>query len=379
MTETPPPLEDRLRAHFADRAAREPLEEPDLDAVMAGRRLVALPPAAGRRRPPFRWMAVGGVAAACAVAAATLVALDAGRGRVDMAPPAHRPTTTTERHPSPAPGPTTSPPPPSAPGTTTAPDPAAPPPTTPGTAVSVSRGEVLGWWDGQGWVEPDPDRTAPVAGGEQYQIVHLGDTVTNATGSVLRTGCDIASDRPSAVDVGPPQTGSDRDSSPVAVTGVPDPRPRPVTVIDPSGATYRAAAAEVLAGLGIDDPQPAVRQVVRGDLAGDGTYEVFVVVERLTDPEGLIAGKGDYSVVFMRRMVAGELRTFVVAQSIADSGAGGTRFVQAHDLDALADLNGDGRMEVVVGYRYYEGAGTAVYEVAPNGGLVQVLHRGCGV
>jgi FG-GAP repeat len=106
---------------------------------------------------------------------------------------------------------------------------------------------------------------------------------------------------------------------------------------------------------------------------------VFVVVERLTDPEGLIAGKGDYSVVFMRRMVAGELRTFVVAQWIADSGAGGTRFVQAHDLDALADLNGDGRMEVVVGYRYYEGAGTAVYEVAPNGGLVQVLHRGCGV
>jgi hypothetical protein len=378
MTDTPPPLEDRLRAHFADRAAREPLEEPDLDAVMAGRRLVALP-SAGRHRPPVRWMVVGGVAAACAVAAATVVvALDANHERVDVAPPANGPTTTTERDPSPAPRPTTSSPPPSAPVTATAPDPAPPPP-TPGSAVAVSRGEVLGWWDGQGWVEPDPDRTAPVAGGEQYQIVHLGDAVTNATGSVLRTGCDVASDRPSAVDVGPPQTGSDRDSSPVAVTGVPDPRPRPVTVIDPSGATYRAAAAEVLAGLGIDDPQPAVRQVVRGDLAGDGTYEVFVVVERLTDPEGLIAGPGDYSVVFMRRMVAGELRTFVVAQSIADSGAGGTRFVQAHELDALADLNGDGRMEVVVGYRYYEGAGTAVYEVAPNGGLVQVLHRGCGV
>jgi hypothetical protein len=375
MTETPP-LEDRLRAHFAERAAREPLEDSDLDAVMGGRRLVALPPAAGRRRPPLRWMAVGGVAAACAVAA-TLVALDANHERVDVAPPTPRPTTT-EHHPSPAPGPTTSSPRPSAPGITTAPDPAAPPPTTPGTAVSVSRGEVLGWWDGQGWVQPDPDRTAPVAGGEQYQVVHLGDTVTDATGSGLRTGCD-PSGRPSAVDVGLPQPGSDRDSGPVAVTGVPEPRPRPVTVIDPSGATYRAAAAEVLAGLGIDDPQPAVRQVVRGDLAGDGTYEVFVVVERLTDPEGLIAGKGDYSVVFMRRMVAGELRTFVVAQSIADSRAGGTRFVQAHDLDALADLNGDGRMEVVVGYRYYEGAGTAVYEVAPDGGLVQVLYRGCGV
>lgn len=376
MTETPPPLEDRLRAHFADRAAREPLEEPDLDAVMAGRRLVALPTSA-RRRPPVRWMALGGVAAACAVAAATLVALDANHERVDVSPPADEPSATTERDPSPAPGPPISAPPPSAPVTRITPDPA-PPPATPGTAVAVSRGEVLGWWDGQGWVQADPDRTAPVAGGEQYQIVHLGDTVTNATGSGLRTGCDVASDRPSAVDVGLPPPSSDRDSSPVAVTGVPDPRPRPVTVVDPSGPTYRAAA-EVLAWLGIDDPQPAVRQVVRGDLAGDGTIEVFVVVERLTDPEGLIAGPGDYSVVFMRRMVGGELRTFVVAQSIADSRAGGARFVQVHDVDALADLNGDGRMEVVVGYRHHEGAGTLVYEVALDGGLVQVLDRGCGV
>ena len=32
-----PPLEERLRAHFADRAANEPVPPPDLDRVMARR------------------------------------------------------------------------------------------------------------------------------------------------------------------------------------------------------------------------------------------------------------------------------------------------------------------------------------------------------
>ena len=53
--------------------------------------------------------------------------------------------------------------------------------------------------------------------------------------------------------------------------------------------------------------------------------------------------------------------------------------MQVHDVDALVDLNGDGRMEVVVAYRYDESGGTVVYEVAPDGGLVPVLNRGCGV
>ncbi len=49
------------------------------------------------------------------------------------------------------------------------------------------------------------------------------------------------------------------------------------------------------------------------------------------------------------------------------------------DLVAVADLNGDGRMEVVIDDAYYEGSSTAVYELAGDGSLVRVIGAGCGV
>ena len=45
----------------------------------------------------------------------------------------------------------------------------------------------------------------------------------------------------------------------------------------------------------------------------------------------------------------------------------------------MADLNGDGRMEVVLSQRYYEGSSTVVYEFGDDGRLHQVLSAGCGV
>ena len=49
-----------------------------------------------------------------------------------------------------------------------------------------------------------------------------------------------------------------------------------------------------------------------------------------------------------------------------------------HDLVALLDLNGDGRMELVLYHTYYEGASTFAYSVA--GDQVQpAVGAGCGV
>jgi hypothetical protein len=44
----------------------------------------------------------------------------------------------------------------------------------------------------------------------------------------------------------------------------------------------------------------------------------------------------------------------------------------------MADLNGDGWMEVVVDTTHYEGFGVTVYELQPEGTLGEVLSRGCG-
>ena len=45
---------------------------------------------------------------------------------------------------------------------------------------------------------------------------------------------------------------------------------------------------------------------------------------------------------------------------------------------AIADLNGDGTMEVAIGSVYWESAGVAIYEFA-GGALHEVMSSGCGV
>ena len=49
-----------------------------------------------------------------------------------------------------------------------------------------------------------------------------------------------------------------------------------------------------------------------------------------------------------------------------------------HTLLAVADLNGDGRMEVVVDSKYYEGQSIYAYSFA-GGQAEDVLSVGCGV
>ena len=100
-----------------------------------------------------------------------------------------------------------------------------------------------------------------------------------------------------------------------AVRGVAAPRPGPVTVLDPTAPEYRDAAAQVLAELGADAQDPAVRQVVRVDLDGDGTDEVLVRAE-VADRASLRPVAGDYSVVFVRRLVGGTVQNTVVAADV---------------------------------------------------------------
>ena len=152
-------------------------------------------------------------------------------------------------------------------------------------------------------------------------------------------------------------------------------QPRPVEVLDPAAEVYRAAAAEVGASLGVAAPQPRVTQVVRADLDGDGTAEVVVAAEQLADPESPLATPGEWAALFVRRVVGGEVRTTVVASSVTTEET--APFIELFWTAAVADLNGDGDMEIVVNDRYYEGTGTTVFDDAV-GTPTEVLTAGCG-
>ncbi len=86
--------------------------------------------------------------------------------------------------------------------------------------------------------------------------------------------------------------------------------------------------------------------------------------------------------MLLRHVTGGEAETVLVrGDVVTEVEAGANNFpggyLSAADLVAVADLDGDGWLEVVVGTRYYEGSGVAVY--AWDGDAIDdVLVAGCG-
>jgi hypothetical protein len=153
--------------------------------------------------------------------------------------------------------------------------------------------------------------------------------------------------------------------------------PRPVEQLDPNGATYQTLVGEFLKRKGIKQPVVKVRTLVRTDLDADGSLDVVIEAAAFADGDryqGQVR-PGDYSVVFIRTIINKKVVEVPVDVFV---GARSDQFGHDSFLAALADVNGDGRIEIVVDDTVYEGSGTTVYEFR-NGKVKKVAEAGCGV
>jgi hypothetical protein len=239
-----------------------------------------------------------------------------------------------------------------------------------GTPMVAAGFGALGWWDGANWVQVEPTTALPVAGGEDYQVALIGLEAI-VVGGAPATLCEpvnnpgvvfeneqILGDWPGPIGVGV--------SAPWVIV------PHLVEQIEDDG-TYSAFAAEILLERGLDVPDPTLKQIVQTDLEGDGVNEVLVVAEDVS--EGLFAQDGDYSIAFVRRTVGGQVQTDILGESVivtADNPV-----VDSYSYGAVADLNGDARMEIVLTTAYYEGIFVEVWEYG-DGGPVARISTGCG-
>ena len=170
----------------------------------------------------------------------------------------------------------------------------------------------------------------------------------------------------------------------IAIAATWDAVPRKVRVIDPTQKNYVDAVRDFLKTKGIDQPKVKIDNIIRVDLDGDGEEEVLIsATNYLTDggPLPMRSPAGSYSCVLLRRVVAGKVETQLVEGEFHPKAyvrkEDSFDAPNAYKVIAVLDLDGDGKMEIVIASQYYEGEATTIYRCDPKK-CEMLLSVGCG-
>lgn len=160
--------------------------------------------------------------------------------------------------------------------------------------------------------------------------------------------------------------------------------PRKVQVLDPTQKVYLDAVGDFLKTKGISEPKAKIENIVRADLDGDGEEEVLISATNYFAKDESVPMRspaGSYSMVLLRRVVGGKVETQLVEGEFHPKAyvrkEDSFDAPNAYKVVAVLDLDGDGKMEIVVGSRYYEGEATTIYRCDPKK-IQDVLSVGCG-
>lgn len=231
---------------------------------------------------------------------------------------------------------------------------------------------ALGWWDGSDWVMAEDAGALPVVGGEDYQIARIGLQAITTAGpqTFVCEPLDIIGVEVDNVEL----LGEWPGPYGVAISAPWELQPHLFEPVTDDG-TYAAFAAELLSSRGLDVANPMIKQLFRTDLDGDGANEVLVVAEDVNP--SLIMDEGDYSIAFLRKVVQGVVETAILGATVIQ--AGDSQFGASYTVGAVADLSGDGKMEIVLDSAFFEGLSVEIVEyVNDDLGTLTQLQVGCG-
>jgi len=154
-------------------------------------------------------------------------------------------------------------------------------------------------------------------------------------------------------------------------------KPRPVAVTAKAPDAYRALAAAAFAGEPVDASTGNIEQLVVADLDGDGDDEALVSFESV-QPSAGPGAPGDLAALHLIDVSTRETDTVLLSTvDLQLPEDGPFPIIERYRVLDVADLNGDGLMEVVVHAWYYEGASVLVYTY-DGSKLTEVLATGCG-
>ncbi|HKR01715.1 MAG TPA: hypothetical protein VJT09_13635 [Pyrinomonadaceae bacterium] len=242
--------------------------------------------------------------------------------------------------------------------------------------VDLNEGCLVGGVAGREWL--GGEALAPLLkGGERYRLY----TLTTARARVVRSNAAPAEEVCNGtMNVRFPSDVQDG----IAVSGDWNALPRVPRMISTRDPAYRQAVARILRRHGFANPRINVTQVLRVDLDGDGIEEALVSATHLAEglsvnggPMAVHARPGDYSLVFVRKIVRGRVRDIILSEGYFPR-RNSEQWTPTQDIvAAVLDLNGDGRMEIILHGGYYEGSWSTVFRL--DGDRVEnVFGCGCG-
>jgi hypothetical protein len=158
-------------------------------------------------------------------------------------------------------------------------------------------------------------------------------------------------------------------------------------VIDPAQKAFVENVRDFLETKEIKQPEVKIDNILRVDLDGDGEEEVLISATNYFSKDESVPNRSpaaSYSMVLLRRVVSGKVKTQLIvgefypkAYPKAKEEEGRFDAPNAYKVVATLDLDGDGKMEIVIHSHYYEGGETSIYRCDPEKAEA-VLSVGCG-
>lgn len=240
------------------------------------------------------------------------------------------------------------------------------------TFVDVPGGLIIGAHSEGKWLSSEEAGKA-LGPGRKYRLFKLTGEFGDATGGKSAPNADVCPD------IWEQELTPATENRAIAVAAPWNPMPRTARANDKTQEVYVKAARDFLLTKGIRNPVVKITQLLRVDLDGDGEDEVLLSATNYPGRAGespLSAVSGNYSFVLLRHVVNGKVQTKLIDGEFYPK-ANGFNAPNRYEVLGLLDLDGDGRLEIILQSAYYEGGGTSVWRFG-SGKIERVLQIECG-